>query len=237
MFYTIIIVAIFAAIVVLIVNVVYYNQTTYHKITGNSYLKVYFDIGAKGEFEIFRKLRFLEKRGCRFLFNVYLPRENDETTECDVLLIAPKGIVVFESKNYSGWIFGNEKSRMWTQTLPQGKGKSMKQHFFNPIMQNALHIKELKKFIGSDIPVYSVIAFSERCVLKEICVSSSNVKVINRYDVVKTIGEIFNPIKTRALTHDNINHIYDLLYPLSQVDDRMKQQHIENIKQKMNKKG
>lgn len=69
-------------------------------------------------------------------------------------------IFVVESKNYSGWIFGNEKS------------------FYNPIMQNKTHIKWLKKQVGNNIPVYSVIAFSERCKLKDITVESKDVKVI-----------------------------------------------------------
>ncbi len=43
------------------------------------------------------------------------------TTEIDLLLIHPKGLFVFESKNYSGWIFGNEVYQNWTQTLPKGR--------------------------------------------------------------------------------------------------------------------
>jgi len=38
--------------------------------------------------------------------NVYLPHKG-KTTELDVLLIHEKGVFVFESKNYSGWIFGS----------------------------------------------------------------------------------------------------------------------------------
>lgn len=229
MIFLIIIFAVIVLIIALILNVIFYNKTTYHKITGNSFFKVYSDAGLRGEYEIFRKLKFLEKKGCKFLFNVYLPRENDETTECDVIMIAPKGIVVFESKNYSGWIFGNEKSKMWTQTLPQGKGKSHKEHFMNPVLQNALHIKQLKKLIGKQIPVYSVIAFSERCVLKSVTVYSRDVQVVNRYDVVQAIGNLFNKIEKPALSNDELQNIYDLLYPYSQASDEIKQKHIENI--------
>lgn len=67
-----------------------------------------------------------------------------------ILLINNHGVFVFESKNYSGWIFGNERSKTWTQTLPQGKGKSHKEHFLNPIMQNKLHIKWIKSLIGEN---------------------------------------------------------------------------------------
>ncbi|MEH2957321.1 NERD domain-containing protein [Candidatus Merdisoma sp. JLR.KK006] len=45
------------------------------------------------------------------------------------------GIYVFESKNYSGWIFGTETQQYWTQTLLSGKGRSQKRQFFNPMYQ------------------------------------------------------------------------------------------------------
>lgn len=34
-----------------------------------------------------------------------------------------------------------EKSKDCTQTLLQGKGRSHKERFFNPILQNEVHIK------------------------------------------------------------------------------------------------
>mgnify|MGYP002509292044 CR=1 FL=1 len=35
------------------------------------------------------------------LFNLYIPKDNGETTELDVVLLHESGIYVFESKNYS----------------------------------------------------------------------------------------------------------------------------------------
>ena len=71
------------------------------------------DKGRLGEYETYRLLKSFEKKGARFLFNVYLPKGNNETTEIDVLMIGQNGIIVFESKNYSGWIFGDERYRSW----------------------------------------------------------------------------------------------------------------------------
>lgn len=39
------------------------------------------------------------------------------TSQIDNILISQKGIFVIETKNYSGWIFENEKSKYWTQTI------------------------------------------------------------------------------------------------------------------------
>lgn len=97
-----------------------YKQTTYYKDTHNSCLSL-IDKGKYGEYLTYKELKFLEKQGCKFLFNTYLDKGNGETTEIDVIAITPQGMFVFESKNYSGWIFGNERSKTWTQTLPQGR--------------------------------------------------------------------------------------------------------------------
>lgn len=212
------------------VQIIKYVKSTYYKSTKVPYFVMINDLGRKGEYLIFQQLKYLESKGCKFLFNVYFPKDNGETTEIDVMLIAPKGIIVFESKNYSGWIFGNEKYKNWTQTLPQGKGKSHKEHFFNPIMQNNLHIKCLKNAIGEDYPIYSIIAFSERCTLKDITLYSKNIQVIKRNDVDSAVAKIFNAIAEPIIADCKINQLYEVLYPYSQVSKEIKQKHIQNIK-------
>lgn len=207
-----------------------YKETSYYKITNTPLLALRSDVGKYGEYLIYKKLRNFEiNLGAKFLFNVYIPKENGETTEIDVLMICSKGIFVFESKNYSGWIFGNESQRNWTQVLPKGRGRSNKEKFFNPIMQNRSHIKHLKSLVGDDIPMRSIIAFSERCTLKELTVTSTDVNVINRYSVAQVVTTLFNQYPN-ALDTEKIDSIYNLLYPFSQVDELAKQQHIQNIK-------
>ena len=207
-----------------------YKETSYYKITNTSLLALRSDVGKYGEYLIYKKLRNFETNlGAKFLFNVYIPKENGETTEIDVLMICSKGIFVFESKNYSGWIFGNESQRNWTQVLPKGKGRSNKEKFFNPIMQNRGHIKHLKSLVGEDIPMRSIIAFSERCTLKEITVTSTDVSVINRYSVAQVVTTLFNQYPN-ALDTKKVDSIYNILYPFSQIDELAKQHHIQNIK-------
>ena len=98
-------------------------------------------IGWNGERLTAKVLKKLNNKGFTgvVLRNVYVPMENpDETTEIDVLYITRKGVFVIESKNYSGWIFGSEGDRNWTQTLPGGN----RQRFYNPVKQNATHIRK-----------------------------------------------------------------------------------------------
>jgi hypothetical protein len=72
------------------------------------------------------------------LNNVTLPTEKG-TTQIDHILVADTGIFVIETKQYSGWIFGDPFQDKWTQTLYRKKSK-----FLNPIHQNYGHVKALE---------------------------------------------------------------------------------------------
>jgi len=42
------------------------------------------------------------------------------TTQIDHIIISPYGVFVIETKNKSGWIYGSERQKNWTQTFPTG---------------------------------------------------------------------------------------------------------------------
>lgn len=212
--------------IVLFLQSIGYKDSAYQKQTGKSFLAVRFDQGAYGEYLIYQKLRGYEEKGAKFLFNVYVPKENGETTEIDVLMIDKSGIFVFESKNYSGWIFGSEKQTNWTQTLPV-KGQKAKNKFFNPVIQNNGHIKHLRSVAGEEIPMFSVVVFSDNCELKKVQVES--VPVVCRRDVVAAVEKIKG--SAEEYTFENgMESVYNMLYPMTQVDASVKEAHIEAIK-------
>ena len=192
------------------------------------------DTGRYGEYLTYKCLKTFETNGAKFLFNLYVPTEAGQTSEIDVLMIHSKGLFVIESKNYSGWIFGNEAQKNWYQTLPTGKGRSRKEPFYNPIIQNRTHIKHLKTFLGAHVPMNSIIVFSDRCTLKSIQITSCDVKVINRAHVAAVVSSICNQVPNDLLTENAIANLYNLLYPYSQVDAATKAQHISNICSKPN---
>lgn len=198
--------------------------------TGLPLSRVKYNKGRNGEYMTYRCLRFCENKGAKFLFNVYIPKSNGKTTEIDVIMITGKGLFVFESKNYSGWIFGNEENKTWCQTLPKGRGKSNKENFYNPIMQNRTHIKHLKALVGENVPMWSVITFSERCTLKKIFVKSNDVWVVKRNQIVDVVAGITGRISENLITDSDVEMIYEKLYPYTQIDESVKQKHIEDIR-------
>ena len=156
------------------------------------------------------------------LRNIYVPKNNGETSEIDVVFITQKGIFVIESKNYSGWIFGDEKSAYWTAMLPD----KSKNRFYNPIKQNSTHIKWLGQYLQNSVPLFSVIAFSERCELKKVAVESTDVLVIKRdrlYAAIRSIWDRTADILSESMTED----IYVKLKMLTDVDQAVRAAHIK----------
>lgn len=204
-----------------------YKTSNYYHSTNNSYLSVYFDKGLNGEYSLYQCLQPFESMGCKFLFNLYVPRDNGKTSEIDVVMFHPKGLFVIESKNYSGWIFGNESNKQWTQTLPVGRGRSHKERFYNPIMQNATHIRAIRKYIDDTIPIHSVIAFSDNCTLKDVTVKS-NVIVTYYSDLLREIKYKLSEINNYSMTPELLNETYNKLSQYANADEYTKFQHIYN---------
>lgn len=150
-------------------------------------------------------VRLFGRKG-KILRNVYLPKDNGETSELDVVFITQKGIFIFESKNYSGWIFGDEKSKNWTSMLPNKQNSQ----FYNPIMQNKTHLKWMKQFVGEEVPLFSIIVFSERCELKKVTVYSEDVKVIKRDRTYATVRDIWDK-SPDAISDNKIDELYGKL--------------------------
>ena len=188
-------------------------------------------LGEFGEQGVIEKLRKFEKQGGRILSNLYIPKPNEETTEIDVVFIHPRGFFVIESKNYNGWIFGSEKNQYWTQTLPVGEGrKSHKEKFYNPLKQNDHHIKHLKRVLSEDIPMWSLVVFSDECSFKSVNVpSNQSHKLIQLHQLETTIRVIIDEQNKVLFSGDDIDWMYEELNNFMDVDDKIKVSHIEYL--------
>jgi hypothetical protein len=188
-------------------------------------MKVRFDKGFYGEYLSYNILEKIDGNK-RILTNVYIPKEKGGTTEIDVIMIHEKGIFVIESKNYSGWIFGNENSKYWMQTFKNGQ----KERFYNPVWQNQTHIKHLMKLLNVEYGYFikSIIAFSERCTLKKIELESKDIKVINRYRLDRAVREFIRDSSVN-FTDADINSWYNKLKIYTNVSEQVKAEHVSEV--------
>jgi len=99
--------------------------------------------------------------------DLYLKKPSGNFSQIDLVVATNIGILVFEVKECSGWIFGTGQNKHWTQVLAYGKSKYK---LYNPIKQNSQHIIDLKNSLKQfeAIPFYSIVVFYGNCVLKDI---------------------------------------------------------------------
>ena len=207
-----------------------YEKSFYYQQTKLPYKELIKNKGKIGEYKISDLISSLDGYK-KIIFNSYIPTPDGRTTEIDVLMIHESGIYLFESKNYSGWIFGNEKQQEWVQSFSNWR-KSKKIHFPNPIIQNHVHMKWLQNFLrDNSFPFYSFIVFGNDCELKKVTITSGNHAVVEQY-------QLFDCVNRTALAHqgclkpEKIDELYEKLMPLTQKSLAEKEKHIENIREK-----
>ena len=151
------------------------------------------------------------------LHDITLPTE-DGSTQIDHIVVSRYGIFVIETKNYKGWIFGDAKSKQWTQTIYKKKHR-----FQNPLHQNYKHIKTLSEL--TTIPMeyfHTVIVFMGEAEFKtelppSICRQGGFISYIKSFtkdiildEQVTEIAEVFGEWsleKGRATDRAHVEHL------------------------------
>lgn len=162
--------------------------------------------------------------------DLIIKKENDEFSQIDLVLVTSEGIIVFEVKDFSGWIYGSGNNTNWTKVLSYGKKKYK---FYNPIKQNNNHITELRKTHKQfeNIPFFSVIVFFGECELKEINYVPKGTYLVKSHRVLEVLNLIKN--ENEPTKYTNKREVVDTLKELVSFGENVEYQkrHIENIKE------
>lgn len=165
----------------------------------------------------------------KLLTNVYLLREDGKTTEIDIIYINPKGVFIFECKNYSGKIYGGYDNYKWTQVIYNNYRKQ----FLNPIIQNQIHIEAFHlafPFVNQK-NIYSYIMFGKDTILNNMDADFPNGKIVTANELIEVITEDLNS-KEDIFTEEMIEYLHKTIKEKSLKG--VKKEHIENVKQKYN---
>jgi len=185
--------------------------------------------GTKSERKLLKKLLKCGISADCIFHDLYIERGRGYFSQIDLVALTRAGMIVFEVKDYSGWIFGRGDQRQWTQVLAYGKEKH---RFYNPIMQNNGHISALmqKLKIFKINTFFSVIVFYGNCELKDVSSIPKNTFIIYPKDVeqvIKTIIEEHEPVyyydKSKI-----IGKLKDAV--LNGANKEIRKQHIKNIR-------
>lgn len=175
---------------------------------------------AQGEDLVAKRLLRLPNEVYKVIHNVMLPTIDGITTQIDHVVISRFGIFVIETKDYSGWIFGKDTARTWTQKFPNGESFQ----FQNPIRQNWRHIYTLADAL--EIPrrlFVNVVAFCGSAELmsdeipegvmysKSLCkyIRSFNDPIMSDAQVERIIDKIAN-IDKSITEEQRLSHVYNL---------------------------
>ena len=174
--------------------------------------------GSIGERKVSKALNILDNNEYKIINNLMI-RTDRGTTQIDHVVISVYGIFVIETKNYQGFIFGNENDDKWKQVIDKRSYK-----FRNPIMQNYGHVVSLRKSLNldKDLLVVSLIAFTNRASLR-----------VNTQTPVMYDNNIVNYIRSYREKVISENYMMRLYYDLlmSNIDSKdTRKEHVENIR-------
>ncbi len=165
--------------------------------------------------------------------DLYVKKSNGDFSQIDIVVVTEVGIIVFEVKDYSGWIFGNGFHSQWTKVLPYGKKKY---RFYNPIKQNTYHISALRKLINpweNNIPFHSVIVFDGDCTIKNVTFIPEGTYLIKPYRLPHVLDIICkNNIPIEYISKERIIEVLQKAVQ-NGGEVEIQNQHIRNVKNKL----
>lgn len=175
--------------------------------------------GRRGEKTVAGILSQLPSSEYSVINNILLQQAHG-STQIDHVIVSVYGIFVIETKNYSGWIMGSEKSDQWIKNM-----YGHKYYFYNPIRQNHGHISALARTLHIPQNAFiSIVAFPHKVDIKV----HTNEHVIYFQDIIPTIlsysREIFSIPAVNKMT-------YQLLTVQSTTKEQIKD-HIQYAKYK-----
>ena len=135
------------------------------------------------------------------------------SSQIDHIVVSQYGIFVIETKNYAGFIRGQEEDFRWTQVI--GKKRCW---FYNPLKQNERHMQVIERCIQRTLDEFiPVVVFSRNCNLQvntksPVLYSDTMIDYICSYDrpiysretmmeIEKRISESSNPSYQARMRH------------------------------------
>lgn len=156
--------------------------------------------------------------GQQYIINdlIILNEDQTKSSQIDHIYINKNGVWCIETKNWSGMIFGKETDKTWTQVLNYGE---VKYKHYNPIKQNETHRYFLKKVLGCNVQINSIVVFVDSDI--------SNVKAENVYQLSELRHIVLEDNGTN-LSVDEMEKYYNKLLKIkgTQISN---EQHIRNI--------
>ena len=178
-------------------------------------------LGYLGERKVSKILnKVADKCGGKVINDIIIVDEEGKSSQIDHIFLHRSGIYVVETKRYSGRIYGSKNDHDWTQVLAYGHTKHK---LYNPIMQNATHIRRLKEILDNEKYIYKSIIVFVRNNIDYIDSESISTARSLKKDISFTMNEV-------NLTDAEIDKIYFELLEYKDNPLKSKKEHVKEIK-------
>lgn len=180
--------------------------------------------GVKGEKKVARKLqKYARIRSFKVINDLYLPLY-DKTTQVDHVLIGFFGILVVETKNLGGDIYGDPSQKNWLHAMG-----TKKHDLYNPMMQNQAHIDCIRHHLAKaniyNVHIDSLVVFADK---------SANLYLPNGLPVI-LITKLHKYLKkNKDYQKDrgyDVKKLYDTLMNARVTDKKLIAEHNKNVKE------
>ena len=178
--------------------------------------------GLRGERMVFSILKELPDE--YYIWNDIVLQRNGYSVQIDHIVISPYGIFVIETKNFKGWIYGNDDCDKWTK-MYYGR----KYHFNNPVKQNHSHVKALANlFCMSENQFIPIVVFLHSAELNT-----------QTYSTVIYAGQLYEEIckyRNQVMSLLDVQRLATILNAATVETDNTRNNHMNIVYQRINRK-
>ena len=170
-------------------------------------------VGLFGEHWVKEELNKLDDN-YKIVNNVMIKTSDGNTHQIDHIIVSEYGIFVIETKQYNGYICGNDYDKKWT--IIAGRNKY---YVNNPVHQNYGHVQSLKEILN----------VTEDKIISIVCISSL-ARLNIKSKVVVSIGNLLTKIESykREVIYD-VDGIYNKILKLNIKDKKVRRMHKQII--------
>lgn len=181
-------------------------------------------IGVKGEKKVARILKpWAFMQNYKVINDLYLPLY-DKTTQIDHVVIGFFGLIVIETKNLGGEIYGNPKEKNWTHIMG-----SQKHTLYNPVMQNQAHIDCIRHWLGKEniynIAIDNVVVFANN--KAELYLTTSDAVILK----IKHLKKLLHKAKYEKDKDVDVERVYQALMKHRVTDRALINRHNQDVKE------
>lgn len=181
-------------------------------------------LGVKGEKMVAKILKpWAMVRSYKVINDLYLPLY-DKTTQIDHVVIGFFGMIVIETKNMCGEVYGDPRAKEWTYIVGDNKRK-----LYNPIKQNQAHIDCIRHCLAKEniynVTIDNVVVFADNKV--QLYLQKGDGTVIKRNRLKKLLRKSRYE-KDRDV---DVERIYQALMKYSVTDKARLKQHNDGVRE------